>query len=685
MPNTTSATPAVGNIRTLALVGPAAAGKTTLAEALLQHTGAMGAAGSVERGSTVSDHDALEIKAGHSLQSSVMHLDHGGCRIHLIDTPGAPDFIGQSLPALEAVETAAIVINAAAGIEPMAQRMMAYAAERGLDRLIIVNRIDAQDVDLSALLADIQAAFGKECLPLNLPDAGATQVVDCFYNREGHCDFGAVADAHRALVEQVVEVDGDFVDRYLNDGDIDANELHAPLEQALREGHLIPVCFVSARTGAGVPELLDVIARLLPNPTEGNPPDFLNGEGADATLMHAKPDPAAHVLAHVFKVSIDPYVGKLGFVRVHQGSITPGTQLYVGDGRKPFKVGHVYLQQGKNHVEVPSAGPGDICAVAKIDELHFDAVLHDAAEDDHIHLKPLPFPVPVHGVAISPKRRGDEQRMWDIVGKLVAEDPCLKLEHLAQTNETVVYGLGELHLRMLLERLRDVHKFEVDTRPPRIAYRETITQNAAAQYRHKKQSGGAGQFGEVHLRIEPLPRGAGFEFVDQVKGGTIPGQFMPAVEKGVREALAEGVIAGYPVQDVRVIVHDGKHHAVDSKEIAFVTAGKRAFQAAIREAKPVVLEPIAQVQIAAPESAMGAITGDLSARRGMVSGTDSGQLGQLTVNGQAPMAELADYQTRLNAMTAGQGRYSLALSHYEVVPPGVQQQLMGQHKVQDED
>ena len=685
MPNATSATPAVGNIRTLALVGPAAAGKTTLAEALLQHTGAIGAAGSVERGSTVSDHDALEIKAGHSLQSSVMHLDHDGCRIHLIDTPGAPDFIGQSLPALEAVETAAIVINAAAGIEPMAQRMMAYAAERGLDRLIIVNRIDAQDVDLSALLADIQAVFGKECLPLNLPDAGATQVVDCFYNREGHCDFGAVADAHRALVEQVVEVDGDFVDRYLSDGDIDASELHAPLEQALREGHLIPVCFVSARTGAGMPELLDVIARLLPNPTEGNPPDFLNGEGADATLMHAKPDPAAHVLAHVFKVSIDPYVGKQGFVRVHQGSITPGTQLYVGDGRKPFKVGHVYLQQGKNHVEVPSAGPGDICAVAKIDELHFDAVLHDAAEDDHIHLKPLPFPVPVHGVAISPKRRGDEQRMWDIVGKLVAEDPCLKLEHLAQTNETVVYGLGELHLRMLLERLREVHKFEVDTRLPRIAYRETITQNAAAQYRHKKQSGGAGQFGEVHLRIEPLPRGAGFEFVDQVKGGTIPGQFMPAVEKGVREALAEGVIAGYPVHDVRVIVHDGKHHAVDSKEIAFVTAGKRAFQAAIREAKPVVLEPIAQVQIAAPESAMGAITGDLSARRGMVSGTDSGQLGQLTVNGQAPMAELADYQTRLNAMTAGQGRYSLALSHYEVVPPGVQQQLMGQHKVQDED
>lgn len=637
-----------------------------------------------QRGSTVSDHDPLEIKTQHSLQSSVIHAGNGGCRIHLIDTPGLPDFIGQGLAALEAVETAAIVISAATGIEPMARRMMEYAAERRLDRLVIVNKIDTEGADLSALLADIRATFGKECLPLNLPYAGATKVVDCFYNRTGTSDFGAVEDAHRALVEQVVEVDAAFVDRYLNDGDIDASELHAPLEQALREGYLVPVCFVSARTGSGVTELLDVIARLLPHPAEGNPPDFLNGEGDAAQPMHARPDAAAHVLAHVFKLSIDPYVGKLGFVRVYQGTITPGTLLYVGEGRKPFKVGHLYLQQGKNHVEVARCGPGDICVIGKVDELQFDAVLHDAAEDDHIHLKPLPFPVPVHGIAIAPKRRGDEQRMWEIMNKLVAEDPCLLIEHVPATNETVVYGLGELHLRMLLDRLREVYRFEVDTRPPRIAYRETITRGAAAQYRHRKQSGGAGQFGEVHLRIEPLARGAGFEFVDQVRGGTIPGQFMPAVEKGVREALIEGVIAGYPVQDVRVIVYDGKHHAVDSKEVAFITASKRAFQAAIREAGPVVLEPIARLSVTAPEGAMGAITGDLSARRGIVSGTDSDRLGQLTVNGEAPMAELTDYQSRLNAMTAGQGSYALTLSHYEVVPSAVQLQLVGRHKVQDE-
>ena len=672
-------------VRTLALVGASAAGKTSLAEALLHKAGAIGARGSVERGSTVSDHDPLERRMQHSLNASVMHLTHAGTRVHFIDTPGGADFLGQSLPALEAVETAAVVVNAATGIEPMTLRMMAYAAERHLARMVIVNKIDTQGVDLHGLLAQIQASFGRECLPLNLPAAGGTQVVDCFFNRQGDSDIGSVESAHRALVEQVVEVDAAFVDRYLTEGDVDAAELHAPLEQALREGHLIPVCFVSARNGAGLAELLDVIVKLLPDPTEANPPDFLLGEDAAAEPMQARPDPSLHVLAHVFKVTVDPYVGKLGIFRVHQGTVTRDSQLYVGDGRKPFKVGHLFMLQGKDYVEVARALPGDIVAVAKVEEIHFDAVLHDAAEDDHVHLAPLAFPVPVHGLAVEPKRHGDEQRAWEILGKLVAEDPCLRVEHVVATNETIIYGLGELHLRVMLERLREVYRFEVETRPPRIAYRETVTAPAEGHHRHKKQTGGAGQFGEVFLRIEPLARGAGFEFADEVKGGAIPGQFIPAVEKGVREVLVSGAIAGYPVVDVRVVVHDGKHHSVDSKDIAFATAGRKAFMAAIRAARPIVLEPIVQIEIAAPDHAIGDVTGDLSSRRGLVTGTANGGAGTVVVRGQVPMSELASYQSRLNAMTSGQGRYTIVLSHYEAVPPGTQQTLTAQHGVRDDD
>jgi elongation factor G len=676
----------IAALRTLALVGPATAGKTSLTEALLWKAGAIGAAGSVERGSTVSDYDPLEKRAQRSLNSSLIHFTHRGIRVHVIDTPGAPDFLGQSLPALEAVETAAVVISATDGIEPMAAHMMQWAAQRERDRIIIVNKIDAQDINLEALVGQIQAAFGRECLPVNLPAGRGERVVDCFYNMAPDSpatDFSSVEQAHRALVEQVVEVDAAFVERYLNDGDVDPQELHAPLEQALREGHLIPICFVSARTGAGVPELLDVIARLLPDPTEANPPSFLKGEGPEAKPLSAKPDPSRHVIAHVFKITQDPYVGKMGVLRVHQGTLTVGTQLYVGDNRRPFKVGHLFTLQGKEFADIQRAFPGDICAIAKVEELHFDAVLHDSPDDDHIHLKPLEFPYPVHGLAIEPKRRGDEQRLHDIVQKLVSEDPCLRLEHVAATNESVVYGLGELHLRTVLDRLTEVHRCEVNTRPPRIAYRETITAPAEGHHRHKKQTGGAGQFGEVFLRVEPLPRGAGFEFVDQVKGGAIPYNFMPAVEKGVRLALEAGVVAGYPVVDLRVIVYDGKHHSVDSKEIAFIQAGKKAVQAAVQAARPSVLEPIVNVEIMAPEQNIGDITGDLASRRGQVSGTTSAS-GALAVVAQAPLSELSSYQSRLNALTGGQGRYTLVFSHYEAVPTNVQAQLASQYRVKEE-
>jgi elongation factor G len=387
----------------------------------------------------------------------------------------------------------------------------------------------------------------------------------------------------------------------------------------------------------------------------------------------------------VFKVAVDPFVGRLGVCRVHQGTITRESLLYIGEDRKPFRVGHLFMLRGKDHVEVAQALPGDIVAVAKVDEIRFDAVLHDAAGDDHIHLAPLPFPKPVHGLAIEPKRHGDEQRMWEILTKLVDEDPCLKLEHVVGTNETIVYGLGELHLRVLLERLRETYRFEVNTRPPRIAYRETITAPAEGHHRHKKQSGGAGQFGEVFLRVEPLPRGGGFEFVDQVRGGTIPGQFIPAVEKGVREVLASGAITGHPIVDVRVVVYDGKHHSVDSKEVAFVAAGKRAFLDAIGKAHPQVLEPIVDLEVAAPEQHMGDISGGLAAKRARINGTDSARGGEIVVRAQVPLSELDGYAAELKSVTAGRGRYSLDFSHYEPVPNQVQQRLVEAYKPRHED
>ncbi len=669
------ATYATENIRTIALVGHGASGKTTLAEALLVKAGELAAAGSVERGTTASDFDPLEKQYQHSLRSSLLHLDTGATRAHVIDTPGFPDFIGQAIGALDAVETAAVVVNAQAGIEMITSRMMDWAGHRKLCRLVVVNKIDAENVDCEAVLAAIQAAFGKECLPINLPAEGGKRVVDCFFNPAGDADFSSVAAAHGALVDQVVEVDEELMALYLEKGEVEPAQLHEPFEKALREGHLIPVCFVSARTGAGLAELLAIIEKLLPNPKEGNPPLFTKGEGDAAVEFHSEPDASKHVLAHVFKVVMDPFVGKLGVFRVHQGTVTRDTQLFVGDGRKPFKVGHLFVLQGGKHVEVDRAIPGDLAAVAKVDEVEFDCVLHDSHDEDHIHMAPLEFPTPMHGVAIEPKRRGDEGRISDVLHRMIAEDPTLKLEHDTNLNETVLWGLGELHLRSILERMASQFKLEVATRPPRIPYRETITAPAEGHHRHKKQTGGAGQFGEVYLKIEPLPRGAGFEFVNSVKGGAIPTSLIPAVQKGVEQVLAEGPVAGFPLSDVRVNVYDGKYHPVDSKEVAFVSAGKKAFIDAIAKARPIVLEPVVGIEVNCPAANMGDVTGDLSSRRGQVTGTKTLQAGSLAVTGLAPLVELDGYAARLKSMTGGQGAWSMALSHYEQAPPGLQQQL----------
>jgi len=670
------------DIRNVALAGHPGAGKTTLFEALLHAGGALQAAGSIERGNTVSDHDPTERQRGHSIDNAIASVDQEDLHLNLIDTPGYPDFRGAALPPLTVVETAMIVIDAARGVQHGTRRLMQRAAGRKLCRMLVVNKIDQEGVDFAALLADLREAFGNEVLPVNLPADGGRRVIDCFGGETGDSDAGPVADWHRAILDQVVEINEKVMEHYLDDGEsgLAPAELHDAFEQCLREGHLVPVCFVSARTGVGVPELLRICRDLLPNPTEGNPPEFI----AEGQPVAIGTDPDGPVVADIFKIVNDPFVGKLGVFRLYQGTLRKEMQLLVDDGRKPVRAAHLYRLSGKDHIAVDSVVTGDIAAIAKIDEIHFDAVLHDRHEQDHLHLAPTLFPQSMFGLAISPASRGQEQKLAQALEKLSQEDPAFVVERQDETHETLVRGLSDLHLRVMLERLTSRHGVEVTTRTPRIAYRETIGGSAEGHHRHKKQTGGAGQFGEVYLRVAPLPRGSGFEFLDEVKGGTIPGQFMPAVEKGVRQAVHAGAIAGYPIQDVRVIVYDGRHHPVDSKEVAFVAAGRKAFLDAIARAAPQVLEPIVELEVSAPEGQAGDITGGLAAKRARIHGTDS-RHGEIIIHAQVPLSELDGYAAELKSATAGLGRYSLDFSHYEPVPTAVQQRLVAAHQPGAED
>jgi elongation factor G len=664
-------------IRNIAIVGHAGSGKTTLVEALLQKTGAISDVGSVEKGTTVSDFTDQEKRLHHSLDATVCHLEHDGHHINLLDTPGYPDFMGRALSILPAVETAAIVVSGQAGVELVTQRMMDFTATRKLCRLIIVNQIDIENIDLYSVLREIRDTFGKQCLPLNLPANNGQTVADCFFEpADATPDFSSVAATHTEMIDQVVELDDDLMELYLEqEEDISLDQLHNPFGQALRKGHLIPICFVSAETGAGLRQLLRVFSQLMPSPLEGNPPEFYvaNGEEKPFEVDSAQSD--GHFVGHVFKVNVDPYVGRLATFRVHQGELKTGSQVYVGDKRKGVKLSHLYRVQGKDLEEMSVSVSGDICAVSKIEDLEFNNVLHSSHDEDEVQMRPVAIPPPMYGVALELLQRGQEKKLSDALHKLSTEDPSLLLEFNAQANETVLRGMGELHLRLVLGRMKEEFGIDVSTRPPKIAYRETVTRPAEGHHRHKKQTGGAGQFGEVFLKIEPLSRGSGYEFSNKVVGGSIPGQFILAVEKGVKQVIDEGAVAGYPLQDVRVIVYDGKHHPVDSKEIAFVAAGKRAFVNAISKAKPIVLEPVAKIEVTTPSESVGDITGHLSGIRGRIAGSDSVSGNRVKISAQVPLSELGDYQTILKSLTGGEGVFTMEFDHYETAPQPVQKEL----------
>ena len=673
--------PPPDSIRTVCLCGHSGSGKTSLCERLLFGAGVTTRVGDVEHGNTVSDYSPEERKHHHSLQPSVIHFDHEEHHVCVIDTPGMADFLGHTIACFPAVESVVVVIDATKGVESETRRLMRVATQRNLPRMILINKIDAPNVDLGKLTEEVRAAFGKVCLPINMPAPDCESVIDVF-ETDAHdaTAFGSAEEAHTQIVEQVILADEELTLAYLDQGAaaLDPQAIHDAFERSLREGQLVPIVYASAKSGAGIDKLLHVAASLLPSPLEGNPTPFVRGDEPLPTRFEA----SEPTIAHVFRVTTDPHLGKLCVFRVHQGTVRVRSELFVNDSRKPLRVGHLMRLQGKDHVEADAIGPGEIGAVSKLDDIHFDAVLHDGATPDNPpHILPLPLPKPMYGLAVTLKSHADETKFSAAMQKLQEEDPCFVMERVAASNETVLRGLGELHLRIVLEKLQEQYGIELETAPPKIAYKETITAPAEGHCRHKKQTGGAGQFGEVYLRVAPLDNGEAdkFEFENKTVGGSIPKQFMPAIEKGIRQALDEGVVAGYPLSGVRVEVYDGKHHDVDSKEIAFITAGKKAFIEAVRKAAPVLLEPYVEVEVVAPHQFVGDITGDLSTRRGRVNDSAVTQ-DTCVVKAVAPLGEFQEYSTRLKSLTAGAGAFTMDYSHDEAAPPHIQQEVIASYK-----
>jgi elongation factor G len=692
----------VSDVRNIALCGHGSCGKTTLADHLLGVTGTVTRPASVDAGTSICDLDEEEKAHHHSIESTLVHFKHGGKHFNVLDTPGYPDFIGQVIGALHAVDTAAIVIDAHSGIAVNTRRVFQEAGARGVGRVIIINKLDAENVDFPALLGNIHELFGKVCIPFNVPIGHGTDfkgVVSALAPPEK--SDGALVDVaatHEALLEAIIEVDEAVTERYFEGQLPSSEELARLIPEAVAKGSLIPIISVSAKSGIGMKELLDALV-LCALPADKLLRTGKNEAGGEVPI---KPDPTGPFVAQIFKTRIDPFVHKLSFMRIFSGTVKKDESVHVSGARKAVKLHQILNVQAGETQPLDAASAGEIVAVAKVDELHTGLSLGD------ITLPPIKFPTPMVGLAVTPKSRGDEGKLSGALNKIVEEDGTVQLNRDPQTHELVMNGMSELHLLMLRERLKRRDKVEVDTKEPKIPYRETIQSNAEGSYRHKKQTGGRGQFGEVHIRMFPLPAeidpatyctkerfasmreyhydpGHNFLWVDSIVGGTIPNNFLPAVEKGFKERLERGVIAGYQIQNVCVEVHFGKHHPVDSSEAAFKTAGSMAFRNVFQQAKPGLLEPLVVLHVTVPGSKLGDISSDMSGRRGRVLGMDSAGGDLQTISAEVPLAEVTTYARALSSLTGGQGSYTMEFSRYELVPGNIQKEIVEKAVLKEEE
>lgn len=660
-------------IRNIAFIGHSSAGKTSLVEAILHKTGVTTRLGSVTDKTSILDSAHDEQESSHSIDSAVCYVSYGGKHINIIDTPGANAFCGQSMSSLAGVETGILVLSATAGIEVNSRKMMNKAGQYGNARMIVINKIDSDNINLEELVATVQEFFGSACVPVNLPSGKGSKIIDCVTNTSGDTDFGDVAAAREGLLEAIVGADDALLEKYLG-GDASDDEVLAHATKAAAKGSIIPICFTNARGEVGIDELLDAIVRFAPSPINGKRRVFVTEDGEQPI----EPNPDGPFIAQVFKVASDPKSNiKYSTMRVHSGSLAHDGTVKSERDRKGMRLGHISKFMGAEHSEIEAASAGDIVSVAKLD-LHVGDTLF--TKDTGAIAMPI-LPKPMYAVAIESKTRGDEDKIGTALRKFTEEDPCFQTDRNAVTHELVISGIGDMHIRTILSRMKDHFKLEVVTHPPKIPYRETILGTATnVEYTHKKQSGGAGQFGRVIINVLPSERGEGYKFVDKIFGGAIDGPFRVSVDKGIRTQCNEGVLAGYPVVDVTVELIDGKTHPVDSKDIAFQIAGRGAFKEAFRAAKPVLLEPIVEIEVTIPRDHVGDIQGDLASRRGRPQGQEGLPGGLSVIRALAPLGELADYNSRLSSITGGQGSYTLELSHYEPVPPNVQQQIIDQYK-----
>lgn len=671
------------DIRNIVLLGHGGSGKTSLAEAILHKAGVTSRLGSVDDKTSICDYYDEEKEHQHSIQSAVIHVEYNGKLIHIIDTPGYPDFIGPAIKAIPAADTAVIVINTAAGIETNTRKLFELASKADLPRLIVINKIDAENVDLAELIKNIQEIFGLQCRCANLPAADKASIIDCIENDSGQSPVMDVAAAHTQLIESAIEADDALMESYLAGEEVSSEKIASVFVQALTSGTLTPIVFTDARREIGIAELLDIIARYTPSPLQAKPRLLTDGD----KLTELKADVAEPLAGLVFRIGLDPRSNmKYTTIRIFSGKLTSDTSLMRNDEKRAVRPGHIYRPQGGENKEIDAGIAGDIVTLAKVEELKIGDLIHDGAVAGRFKVPAVPEPM--FSLAIEPVARGDEQRISAALEKLTEEDPCFKVTRETQTKELVISGLGDLHLRIMLEKLEKRFKLSVRTKTPKIPYRETITAKADGHYRHKKQTGGAGQFGEVFLSVEPAERNSDppLQFSWDIFGASIPGQFEPAVFKGINDVMQSGVVAGFPMQDIKVSVYDGKHHPVDSKEVAFRTAGKGAFIDAVQKAKPVLLEPIVNVEITVPAENVGDIAGDLAGKRGRVLGQDMLPGNFIVIKAQVPLAEVTQYTSQLKSVTGGRGSYSMSFSHYELVPPNVQQQVVAAYaKTKDTD